>query len=57
MKLLEKDKRSISLAAKAGIGKEETQYESEETIVPRLNQRQRKTTKASENLKNYQVWD
>ena len=36
---------------------EEIQYESEETLVPRLNHRPRKTTKASGNFKNYQAWD
>ena len=56
MKFVQKDKRPISLAAKAGIGEEETQYESEETVVPHLNHRPRKTTKASENFKNYQMW-
>ena len=52
---LQKDEGPISSAAKAEMEEEETQDESEETIVSRLNQRPRKTTKASGNFKNYQA--
>ena len=54
---LQEDKGPISSASKAEMEEEETQDESEETLVPRLNHRPRKTTKASRNFKNYQAWD
>ena len=54
---LQKDKGLISPAAKAEMEEEEIQYESEETLIPRSNRRPSKTTKASRNFKNYQVWD
>ena len=53
----QKDKGPISSAAKAEMENEETQDESEETLVPRLNHRPKKSTKASGNFKNYQAWD
>ena len=57
MKFIQKDKGPISLAAKAEMEEEETQDESEETVVSRLNHRSMKTTKALGNFKKYQAWD
>ena len=54
---LQKDKGPISSAVNAEMEEEETQDESEETVVSHLSHRPRKITKASGNFKNYQAWD
>ena len=55
----QKDKGPISSAVEATIEMEEEENEqgSEETVIPSLNRRSKRTTKVPGKFKNYQKWD